>query len=372
MKKIMLLVILMLGTALLIADNWTEDFNSQTGSSYIDGTIDINGRTWSASDAGNFSYANTSMGSYAFTINDDKPGANITSPALNTCGMVSFKYAYKNGTSTNVFLLQKSTDGTNFTTIDTHTLGDSSNENYIDYSFDVNDSSNPIYIRILSDDQDAHLFIEDYSVTDYSTLPVELSSFSAVFTSNNFVTLNWITQTETDFMGFDILRNTNENSSEAIKVNSTLIAGTNTSQETSYNFTDKEIDLNQTYYYWLRILNNNGTSELSEPLTVKTFGNNDTPDIPETTKLGNAYPNPFNPETHINFSISENSNVNLSIYNVLGQKVKTFYNQEMKAGKYSVTWTGLDENNSKCSSGIYFYILQTNNFKSIKKMLLLK
>ncbi len=216
------------------------------------------------------------------------------------------------------------------------------------------------------------IYIDNFVMDDGTTLPVELSSFSATFTNENYVNLNWITQTETDFMGFDVLRSLTENSTDAIKLNATLIAGTNTSQENSYNFMDSEVEMNQTYYYWLRILNNNGTSELSQPITVKTFGNNDTPDVPEATKLGNAYPNPFNPETNIDFSVSENSNVNLSIYNVLGQKVRTFYNREMKAGNYSVTWRGLDENNLKCSSGIYFYILKTNNYKSIKKMLLLK
>jgi hypothetical protein len=205
-----------------------------------------------------------------------------------------------------------------------------------------------------------------------STLPVELSSFEATFSNKNYVNLVWTTQSETDFMGFDIMRSINENISEAIKVNATLISGTNSSQENTYSFTDKEIELNQTYYYWLRILNNNGSIEFTNPRTVSTFGNNEAPDIPEITKLENAFPNPFNPETHIKFSISENSHVNLTIYNVLGQKVKTFYNEEMKAGNYSVTWKGLDSNKLKCSSGIYFYKLQTENYKAIKKMLLLK
>jgi len=150
------------------ADNWTEDFNDQNSNSY--GTsFTINGRVWTCQDAGNFAYANSTMGSYGFTINDDKSGANITTPSLNTCGTVSFKYAYKNGNETNVFLLQKSTDGTTFTTIDTHTLGASSNESYVNYSFDVNESSTTIFIRILSDNQNAHLFIDDFTVTNYSS-----------------------------------------------------------------------------------------------------------------------------------------------------------------------------------------------------------
>lgn len=152
-------------------DSWTETFDSQTSNSYGTGLINIDGRDWTRSDAGNFSYANTNMGSQAFTINDDKSNASITTPGLNTCGEVSFQYAYINGSETNVFVLQKSTDGTNFTDLETVTLGPSANLNYVDYSFTVNESANPVYIRVLSDDQNAHLFIENFTVTDFGAGP---------------------------------------------------------------------------------------------------------------------------------------------------------------------------------------------------------
>ena len=157
----------MLFSFLSKADNWTETFDDQTSNSYSATSYDINGRTWTCSDAGNFSYANTTMGSPAFTINDDKAGANVTTPLLTTCGTVSFDYAYKNGDETNVFNLQKSTDGTTWTDVDVHVIGASANLNYVNYSFNVNDGGN-IYIRVLSDNQNAHLFIENFSVTDYS------------------------------------------------------------------------------------------------------------------------------------------------------------------------------------------------------------
>ena len=151
------------------AEDWAETFDDQSSNSYgTSFTCAISG-DWTASDAGNFSYANSTMGSPAATINDDKVGAHITTPVLNTCGTVSFKYAYKSGSSTNVFELQKSINGTDFTTIDTHTLGASSELNYVVYSFDVNESSATVYIRVLSDDQSGHLFIEDFSVTTYSS-----------------------------------------------------------------------------------------------------------------------------------------------------------------------------------------------------------
>jgi len=175
----------MLSITSLMADTWTETFDDIATGSYLTGDVVISSRTWTAKDAGNFSYANTNMGSYAFTINDDKAGAYITTPVLNTIGTVSFKYAYLNGNDTNVFVLQKSYDNTNFVDLDTHTLGAESNLAYVNYSFEVNDSATEVYIRILSDGQNP-LFIEDFSVTDYSggTTPTALSAdFTADITT---------------------------------------------------------------------------------------------------------------------------------------------------------------------------------------------
>jgi hypothetical protein len=162
-------------STLSYGQDWTEDFETQTSGSYGTSSITINGRDWTRNFAGNFGYPTTKGISRGFTINDDKPNAHITTPVLNTCGTVSFKYAYINGSSANVFLLQISTDGTNFSTLDTHTLGASANENYINYSYDVNNLSSTVFIRILSDDQNAHLVIDDFSVTSYSTTAAGIS-----------------------------------------------------------------------------------------------------------------------------------------------------------------------------------------------------
>lgn len=166
-KYFLLIIMITLSFGILLADDWTETFNSIHSGSYSTGNVVISGRTWTSKDAGNFSYGNTTMGSYAFTINDDKAGAHITTPVLNTIGTVSFKYAYKSGSSSNVFKLQKSYDNSSFTDLDTHTLGASSEQAYVDYTFEVNDAASAVYIRVLSDNQNAHLFIEDFTVANY-------------------------------------------------------------------------------------------------------------------------------------------------------------------------------------------------------------
>lgn len=89
------------------------------------------------------------------------------------------------------------------------------------------------------------------------------------------------------------------------------------------------------------------------------------------------YPNPFNPSTTISFSVTQNSNfVNLEIYNLKGQKIKTFnitLSPESSLGKGSITWSGTDSNNKPVSSGIYFYkLIVDNKIVASKKMLLIK
>jgi hypothetical protein len=97
--------------------------------------------------------------------------------------------------------------------------------------------------------------------------------------------------------------------------------------------------------------------------------------VPEIAKavLNQNYPNPFNPTTTISFSMTSESKVNLNIYNIKGQKVKTLINDEMEAGKYSITWNGTDDNGKCVSTGIYFYKLNEGNTTiGVKKCLLLK
>ncbi len=90
--------------------------------------------------------------------------------------------------------------------------------------------------------------------------------------------------------------------------------------------------------------------------------------IPAQYSLEQNYPNPFNPSTVIEFSLPEDvSNVKLSIYNALGEKVAELVNTSLTAGKYQYQW-----NAQNVATGMYIYELRTDNFVSVKKMLLLK
>ena len=83
--------------------------------------------------------------------------------------------------------------------------------------------------------------------------------------------------------------------------------------------------------------------------------------------LEQNYPNPFNPTTTINYALPKASHVSISIFNTLGEKITELVNREMKAGRYQVNF-----NASTLSSGIYFYSMEANNFRTTKKMILLR
>jgi len=94
--------------------------------------------------------------------------------------------------------------------------------------------------------------------------------------------------------------------------------------------------------------------------------------VPSGFGLSQNYPNPFNPSTTIQFSLETKSFTQLSIYNILGQNIKTIINEELPAGNHSIIWDGLDHKGNEVSSGIYFYRIETKSFSAARKMILLK
>jgi hypothetical protein len=97
-----------------------------------------------------------------------------------------------------------------------------------------------------------------------------------------------------------------------------------------------------------------------------------TGEIPKEFVLHQNHPNPFNPETQIRFGVPEQAYVNLTIYNSLGQKIRTLVDEDYAPGLYDVRWDACDEYNHKVSSGIYIYQLKTGKHVRYRKMLLLQ
>jgi hypothetical protein len=93
--------------------------------------------------------------------------------------------------------------------------------------------------------------------------------------------------------------------------------------------------------------------------------------LPSTFELAQNYPNPFNPTTTISLDLPVASNYNLEVYNIAGQKVRTF-NGSAEAGTLEIVWDGKDASGSTVASGVYFYKVKAGNFTATKRMVMLK
>jgi hypothetical protein len=94
--------------------------------------------------------------------------------------------------------------------------------------------------------------------------------------------------------------------------------------------------------------------------------------LPLRFELAQNFPNPFNPRTTIAFSVPRPAHVQLVVYNLLGQKIRTLVDEVMAAGQYEMDWHGRDQAGHEVSSGIYFYHLSAEAFSQTRKMVLMK
>lgn len=149
-----------------------------------------------------------------------------------------------------------------------------------------------------------------------------------------------------------------------------IVAGAGTITEyRNYYYEDDFSSLNYdgTALYRLKQVDYDGSFEYSSIISV------DVNFIPDEISLSQNYPNPFNPITMINYSLSIESNLSITIYNSLGERVKELINSVQNAGNYSVSW-----NASNQASGIYFYVFEVKDLggnplhKELKKLILLK
>lgn len=197
-----------------------------------------------------------------------------------------------------------------------------------------------------------------FYTTPMQSLPVELTSFTAVRTNNNTITLNWKTSTEINNQGFDVLR-----SLDGKDWTSTgFVKGNNNSTTTKeYSFQDKVISYEKLYYR-LKQVDHNGDTKLSDITEVNRM------EVPGSLVLEQNYPNPFNPATNIRFTVKNSSQTTLRVYDAIGTMVQELFNGNAESGKtYSVKFDG-----KELSSGVYFYQLTSGNNIESKKLLLLK
>lgn len=205
------------------------------------------------------------------------------------------------------------------------------------------------------------------------TLPVELSSFMGSMANSSSVTLQWITQSESNMMGYHVYRSETEDLSQADRMTTNIIPAQNLAIEHQYNFEDKDITGNCLYNYWLMSYEMDGSTNSYGPVQILTTapGAPTTPEVFETGGLA-FYPNPFNPSGTVSFSLAEKMHTEVSIYNVKGQKIITLVNLDLDKGKHLIPWNGKDKYGVPCATGVYFYQINTRNYSEIKKIMLLK
>ena len=192
-----------------------------------------------------------------------------------------------------------------------------------------------------------------------STIPVELTSFSAVV-SKGSVDLKWSTATEINNAGFEIERSIASANWE--KIGYVNGAGT-TTERNEYSYTDKNVQAGKVFYR-LKQIDFDGTYEYSNVVEVNTL-------VPSTFAVYQNYPNPFNPTTNIKFDLPTNSNVKISLVNMIGEETVVL-DKNFTAGTNHVTIDG-----SAFTSGVYIYIVKAvgengKTMLSSKKMILLK
>lgn len=195
-------------------------------------------------------------------------------------------------------------------------------------------------------------------------IPVELSSFTAK-AQNGHVELSWITQTESENLGFHVYR-ASSRSGPFTRITNDLIPGAgNSSSQRRYYFQDLQAEAAKKYFYRLGDVSRNGTERKHPIIEILV-------EIPQEHGLQQNYPNPFNPETRISFHLKENGRVTLRVYDLLGHVVRELVSEEKKAGAHFVNWDGKDNNGVTVAAGTYFYQIQVNDFKQTRKMTLVK
>ncbi|HNQ43838.1 MAG TPA: FlgD immunoglobulin-like domain containing protein, partial [Candidatus Cloacimonadota bacterium] len=111
---------------------------------------------------------------------------------------------------------------------------------------------------------------------------------------------------------------------------------------------------------------------VSIALTLTSGSSNDDGITAVITRLSGNYPNPFNPETTIRFSIKDSGRVRINIYNLKGQMVRSLIDGNLSAGNHYLVWDGKDDRGNNVASGLYLYRMETAGYTASKKMMLMK
>ncbi len=215
------------------------------------------------------------------------------------------------------------------------------------------------------------------------SLPVLLLYFIAR-PGDGSVQLRWATGAELNNLGFIIDRALEKNGTytqlASYETVPELKGAGNSSSPRNYNYYDLTVFNGVTYYYKLSDVDINGVRREHGPVEATPTATVTKPEIEGPCQkepeyfLKQNYPNPFNPRTCIELEISNSSEdpIDLSIYNLAGQKVITLYQGKLFSTFLHLEWDGRNDYGQQVAGGVYFYVLRAPTFYSVNKMTLLR
>ncbi len=207
----------------------------------------------------------------------------------------------------------------------------------------------------------ATLFIEYFWENGLS---VELRNFTAV-AGTNWIDLSWVTESETDNLGFEVWRTEYPDRPFAV-INPFLIKGAGTSAEQHcYRFRDLEVKAGRRYYYKIADINSNGQRHFSQ--VVSAFL-----PLPQFYSLEQNHPNPFNTGTTFTFALPQTEQVTLEVFNINGQRIAVLIDEQLPAGYHKKQWNAIDEQGTPLSSGTYLYRFRAGRFHQVRKLTVIK
>jgi hypothetical protein len=230
--------------------------------------------------------------------------------------------------------------------------------NFITDGLELGDYSMDMVIN--SNDPNNQQIVVPIAMTVSNEVPVELSSFTAE-NINDEVVLKWQTATETNNQGFEIERSQKIGvRSQNDWLNVSFIEGKGTSTEKSdYIFKDKITDP-RIYVYRLKQIDFDGMISYSPEVEVEVTG-------PKDFALFQNYPNPFNPVTTIKFALPAKTNLVITIFNSIGEKIAEVFKGELEEGYHEIEFDAVN-----IPSGVYFYRFESEQFIAVKKMVIMK
>ena len=180
-----------------------------------------------------------------------------------------------------------------------------------------------------------------------------------VFSQDDGVTLTWDHSQDEDFGYHKVYRYDLNSEEPAIEF---------TTADTFFvdNVSNSNLE------YWVTAVDLNGNESDPSNVVTITLAIEDGLSVPIEFALQQNYPNPFNPSTQIQYALPTDANVTIAIYDLVGRQIRTLVNEQVNAGFHSTLWNATNDMGSPVSAGVYIYTITANDFRDVKKMILLK